>query len=213
MSESVEFLTSPTLLEQICAYDTGVGYRDQVAWQRFIAKYRSLLSHWCRWLGLQEADVEDVTGQVLVTLAKQMKQFVYDQDKSFRSWLRKVLQNEIRHHWRTRQRRPGDQGLGGDGNGALLARIEDTCDQLADNLEPILESDTRLARQAVDILKPALDPGHWEVFHLSVIEEVKGAEVARRLEISLDSVYQIKHRTIKKLRAIIARLRADQLSE
>jgi RNA polymerase sigma-70 factor (ECF subfamily) len=213
MIESVEFLTSPTLLEKICTYDTGVGYRDQVAWQRFIDKYQPLLVQWCRGMGLQPADVEDVTSQVLVTLARKMKEFVYDSDGSFRSWLGKIFRNELQHHWRKRQRRPGDWGAGGDLNRDLLAKIEAACDQLAESLAPVVESDKQLATQAVELLKATTDPRHWEAFRLTTIEEQKGANVARQLDMSIDCVYQIKHRTIKKLRSIIARLQANQPSE
>src|SRR5439155_5794867 len=65
---------------------------DQEAWGEFVEQYGPKVFAWCRRWGLQEADAQDVTQDVLLKLARKMKDFTYDPSRSFRAWL-KVLTN------------------------------------------------------------------------------------------------------------------------
>ena len=60
--------TSATLLGRV-----GLSPNDQVAWARFVGLYGSRIRGWCRRWGLQEADSEDVTQDVLLRLARKLK--------------------------------------------------------------------------------------------------------------------------------------------
>src|SRR5207302_450725 len=83
---------------------------DPAAWREFVTHYGRKIGLWCRQWGLQEADAEDVTQQVLVKLAAKVGDFRYDPSKSFRAWLKTVAH----HAWRDfvdGQHRP-DRGSG-----------------------------------------------------------------------------------------------------
>ena len=71
--------TSSTLLGQV-----GLSPSDEVAWARFVGLYGSRIRGWCRRWGLQEADSEDVTQDVLLRLAQKLAAFHYDPSRSFR---------------------------------------------------------------------------------------------------------------------------------
>src|SRR3954451_20746819 len=78
-------MTSVTLLAQL-RQQPG----DQAAWSAFVDRYGPRVYGWGRGWGLQDADAEDVTQNVLVKLAATMASFQYDPAGSFRAWLRTV---------------------------------------------------------------------------------------------------------------------------
>src|SRR5262249_28457189 len=92
--------------------------QDPSAWDDFVGRYGPRILAWCRRGGLQEADAEDVSEEVLVLLAVKLRTFVYDPSRSFRAWL-KVL---TRHAWSdflADHRRPG----AGSGDSGMLDRL------------------------------------------------------------------------------------------
>ena len=74
--------TSATLLGRV-----GSGPGDHVGLDGFVELYGSRIRGWCRRWGLQEADAEDVTQDVLLRLAQKLGTFQYDPARSFRGWL------------------------------------------------------------------------------------------------------------------------------
>src|SRR5439155_24568741 len=79
--------TSPTLLVRLRNVE------DKQAWEEFVDRYAPRIYGWCRNQGLQNADAEDVTQEVLAKLARRMQTFVYAPNSSFRGWLKKVTHN------------------------------------------------------------------------------------------------------------------------
>src|SRR6516164_4636687 len=59
---------------------------DQAAWSEFVRRYGPWIYRWCRQWRLPEADAQDVTQNVLLVLAKQMRTFDYDTALRFRGW-------------------------------------------------------------------------------------------------------------------------------
>ena len=59
--------TSATLLGRV-----GLSPSDPAAWARFVSLYGSRIRGWCRRWGLQEADSEDVTQDVLLRLSQKL---------------------------------------------------------------------------------------------------------------------------------------------
>ncbi len=82
--------TSATLL-----YRVGLDPGDRVAWARLAELYGSRIRGRCRRWGLQEADSDDVTQEVLLRLARTLGTFQYDPSRSFRGWLRTVTQHAL----------------------------------------------------------------------------------------------------------------------
>jgi len=62
--------TSATLIGRV-----GLGSSDQAAWERFVDLYGPRIRGWCRRWGLQEADSEDVTQEVLLRLSLKLRSF------------------------------------------------------------------------------------------------------------------------------------------
>ena len=90
MGSSEADQTSPTLLWRV-----GNNSGDHAAWEAFVARYGPKIRGWCRQRGLQPADAEDVTQDVLLRLSRALKTFTYDPSRTFRGWLRSVTQHAL----------------------------------------------------------------------------------------------------------------------
>ena len=80
--------TSPTLLRRTA------DWRDQAAWQEFVARYDPLIRSWCREYRLDDDLAGDVSQLFWIELADKMRSFRYDPSRRFRGWLRRCF------HWR-----------------------------------------------------------------------------------------------------------------
>ena len=105
---------------------------DQAAWGEFVEHYGAKVYAWCRKWGLQEADAQDVTQDVLLRLARKMKDFTYDPARSFRAWL-KTLTSHAWSDFVEARRRPG---LGSGDSGARAALESATAREDPSTTEP-----------------------------------------------------------------------------
>src|SRR6516165_6411049 len=107
---------------------------DQVAWATFVAHYEPRIRGWCRQRGLQTADANDVTQDVLLRLTRALPKFSYDASRTFRGWLHLVTQHALADFFADRKRRPAEsQGddrarslfEGAEARGELLALLNE----------------------------------------------------------------------------------------
>jgi RNA polymerase sigma-70 factor (ECF subfamily) len=118
-------ITSPSLLQRLRHWPP-----DETAWEEFVRRYAPRISHWCQRWGLQPADIHDLTQEVLLALARQMAEFEYDAQRSFRAWLKTVTHRAWCRFVAHCQRRPQ---AGGAAVQALLDSVparEDLMGQL-----------------------------------------------------------------------------------
>ncbi|MEL6894896.1 MAG: sigma-70 family RNA polymerase sigma factor [Planctomycetota bacterium] len=176
--------TSMTLMRRL----TGET-RDDQAWTEFLAIYGPRIDRWCRKRGLQEADVQDVTQNVLAKLARRFDTFEYDPSRRFRAWLRTVTEHAIIDFVNSRPKStPGDPM-------EILATVEsrqDLMQSLSDafDLELLAEARVRVREQ--------VDRHHWEVYQLATDQQNRAATVAQQTGESVANVFKIKSR-IKRM--------------
>jgi RNA polymerase sigma factor (sigma-70 family) len=174
---------------------------DAAAWRDFLARYGRRVFVWCRQWGLQEADAEDVTQNVLLILADEMRAFTYDPAGSFRAWLKTVA----RHAWgkyAERNRRPG-QGSGDSQVQGVLQSLE-AREDLAAKLEE--EFDRELLDLAMARVARRVATHTWQAFQFLALEGLSGAEVAGRLALPLAMVYVAKCRVQKLIQEEIQQM-------
>ena len=182
--------TSPTLLVRLRRTPT-----DEAAWQEFCRRYGARILLWCRQWHLQEADAQDVTQTVLLTLAERMRSFDYDPAGSFRGWLRTVTLNA----WRKLAARQHRAGAGsGDSVVDRLLQTVAARDDLVAKLEE--EFDRELLEQAILRVRLRVEPHTWDAFRLVALEGHSGAEAAARLGMKVAAVFVAKGRVQKMLR-------------
>jgi RNA polymerase sigma-70 factor (ECF subfamily) len=189
--------TSVTLLGRL-----GLQPNDESAWQEFVARYTPLLQGWCRRCGLQATDAEDVTQNILLRLAGQLRRYDYRPSGSFRGWLRTVARGAWCDFLVVGQK-PGAAGTGESAVQQLLNNVE-AQDDLVAQLDA--EATRELLRAAVEQVRPNVQQSTWDAFQLQAIEGLSGAEVAERLQLSVGAVYMARCRVQKMLRDEIARL-------
>src|SRR5262249_14671743 len=174
---------------------------DEGAWQEFCRRYGGRILLWCRQWHLQEADAQDVTQTVLLTLAERMRHFDYDPAGSFRGWLRTVTLNA----WR---KLAAGQDRAGAGSGdSVVDRLLQTVaarDDLVAELEE--EFDRELLELATLRVRLRVEPHTWDAFRLVALEGQSGAEAAARLGMKVAAVFVAKGRVQKMLRKEIDQL-------
>jgi RNA polymerase sigma-70 factor (ECF subfamily) len=188
--------TSPTLLGRL-RQDPN----DEQAWQSFVARYGPKIYGWCKQWRLQDVDAEDVTQNVLLGLARKLRTFVYDPQRSFRGWLRTVTQHAL-SDFLAGLGRP-DTSSGDTQVLELLKRIEARNDLVA-RLEE--QFDQELLEEASARVRLRVEPHNWEAFRLTAWEGLPAEAAAKQLGLRLTAVFKAKSRVLQLLREEVGRL-------
>jgi RNA polymerase sigma-70 factor (ECF subfamily) len=170
-------------------------------WAAFVDRYGPKIYGWCRQRGLQEADAQDVTQEVLTQLVQKLRVFTYDRDKgSFRSWL-KTLTHHAWCDYLESRRRAGDTA-----DSEAQERLE-TLQAREDLLKALEESfDFEVLEEAKARVRLRVTPRDWQIFEDLTLGDRSGPAVARELKMSVSAVLMAKSRVQKKLCAEIRRL-------
>jgi RNA polymerase sigma-70 factor (ECF subfamily) len=177
--------TSASLLDQLRKP------ADQAAWARFVHLYTPLLWQWAVRLGLQSADAADLVQEVFVVLVRKLPEFDYDRDRSFRGWLKTVLENKWRDHQRRRSAKVVDAH-----HPVFQARA------VAAEADAFNEAEYRryLTGRALHLIQSEFQPATWQAFWQLVALDRSAAEVGRALGLTPNAVYQAKFRVLRRLR-------------
>lgn len=194
MAKSPEKDTSLTLMMRVQQNPADPG-----AWDEFVKRYQPLIRAWCVKWGAQASDVDDLAQQVLLKLLTAMKSYRPDPKASFRGWLKAVTHNA----WRDLARRPkAGQAIAG------LDIIADSSDALADLEKAMTQAAEReLLDLAMSRVKERVKPSTWEAFRLTSIENLSGADAAKKLDMAVSAVFVAKHRVIKLLEEEVRKLK------
>jgi RNA polymerase sigma factor (sigma-70 family) len=191
--------THPSLLDRL--RDSA----DAEAWREFAERYRDLLLRYALQRGLAIHDAEDVVQASLARLSRSLVRFEYrPQIGTFRGYLRRVVENEVRRA--EGRRRPE------------LLPLEEGGDLLASESEELeriwrrewMDHHYRLALATV---RAAVTPRTYAVFERLLAGEAP-ADVARGFGLSDDAVYKVKQRVRERLQqAIETQLKAEEFRE
>ncbi len=179
--------TSSTWLERVRA-------GESLAWQTFVKLYSPLIFHWCQRSGLQNADAADVGQDVFRAVLSAIGEFQREGDGSFRGWLRVITRNKVRDFLWERTRVPG---AGGEIGGNLLDSIV-ADPQVGDGSDP--EEERILYRRALDLVLAEHKEETRQAFLRVVIDKQDPAAVAADLGLTVNAVYLIKSRILRRLR-------------
>ena len=175
------------------------------AWEDFIEKYTPLIFGVCKAFAIQNADAEDITQSTILKVLSEFKQgkFSYDSQHRFRSWLATVTGNAIRDSFRK------------------MKRVQHTPHEYLDSIpeESLVEAMEQevhqkyLLGQALEQLKETVQPDHWQIFQVRVLEGRTAKEAAKLLGKSEGNIDVICSRLRLKLKAISDKLihESDQL--
>ena len=163
MNAAFDQRTSKTLLEKLRVFE------DRRAWSQFLSLYTPMMQAWGRRFGLQDADVEELTGRLLTKLVEAIPRFEYDPKKgSFRGWLKTVTHREISNLARERPRRlPGEVATGKSTVFDMLFEHPGGVDALVDSLHERSEGMLRSVQDAMKEVEASCQGAEqksWELF-------------------------------------------------
>jgi RNA polymerase sigma-70 factor (ECF subfamily) len=179
--------TSVSLLERLRLSS------DPAAWQRLVDLYTPYIQGWLRRQGVQPADVDDLTQEVLRSVVRGLPAFHHDLRRgAFRRWLRTITVNQLRSFWRARRPQPVGAAAG------LLDRLEDPDSDLSRLWDE--EHDRHVLRRLLALIRPEFEPSTWRAFQMLVLDERPAAAVAAELGISANAARIAKSRVLARLR-------------
>jgi RNA polymerase sigma-70 factor (ECF subfamily) len=190
-----ESKTSSTLLGRLAVFPP-----DEAAWTEFVDRYGPRILLWCRAYRLQDADAFDVSQSVLATLSVRLREFDYDPSRSFRAYLRIVVNRALREAMAVLARRAAR----GDSEAHRLLESVEAREDLLRRIEE--EFDIELLETATRLVRDRVAPQTWQAYHLTACEGRPSLEVASHLGMKVGTVYQAKSSVMRMLQEEIHRL-------
>ncbi len=178
---------------------------EPTAWAEFVQRYGGRIDTWCRRWGLQAADAQDVSQDVLLKLTHAMQAFRYDPSLKFRSWLKTV----VHHAWQDLVRGRRLIAIGGDAGPDDPMNSLEARDDLAAHVTVAYEQE--LLQRALERVRQRVQPQTWSAFHLTTFEGLSGAEAAVRLGMPVTSVYKAKSNVQKLLESEVRELEEGEM--
>jgi RNA polymerase sigma-70 factor, ECF subfamily len=193
VNRKIDANTSPSLVLRIRDHS------DADAWTEFIDVYSSLIYDFCRSRSLQSSDAADVTQEILLRVAKAIRNFEYDRSKGlFRDWLARIATNEIRR-FMTRKSSVNTSSINLDqGSGSLESSWNERFHQY-------------IFSKALERSQSHFTAETWKMFERSWIDKLPVEQVATELGTTIERVYVARNRVLKRLRYEVAILADDNL--
>lgn len=181
------------------------------AWGQFVDIYCPVIHRIAVARGMQDADAQDLTQQVLIAVAASIGRWEKSGDATrFRHWLRRVARNAIIN---AVSRRPPDQAAGTLSVHDLLHEYPERSgsqeDSKTDSLIA-LEYRRELYLRAAAFVRTDVDADTWRALEMTVIEGRDNGEAAQELGKSIGTIYAARSRVMKRLRAAVAEIEASQ---
>lgn len=169
------------------------------AWRQFVEIYRPVIYRMARKRGLQDADAQDLSQQVLISISAAIERWEQrDESIRFRHWLRRVAKNAITN---ALTRRPKDQAGGGT---EFQNRLQDS-PQADEQLENELTQEHRreLFHKAATIVQSEVAAESWKVFQLCLIDGLTIEQAARQVNKTVGAAYACRGRIMNRLRSTV----------
>ncbi len=176
--------------------------QDADAWRTFTAVYTPLVVRYCRRQGLQQADADDVTQEVLAQVARALPAFEYRPDRGrFRHWLGTVTRNKLRRFKHKQRRRQELVDL------APEQALESARPQVA--MEWTSAFNEQVLTAACERIRGSFEAVTWRAFEMVWRDSRPAVEVAQLLDVPIHTVYAAKSRVLKRLWAEVLVLAED----
>ncbi len=180
--------------------------QDRDAWEEFVSIYQHIVHRMATRRGLQKADADDLTQQVLWAISRTIDRFEPDQERGkFRTWLRTIAHRAIVN---AISRRHADQALGGDDAQILLTELSqvDASDELLHH-----EYRQELFLVAAAQVRAEVSEQAWHSFWETNVRGRSVAEVARELNWTPGNIYTWRCRIMKRLKAKVQWLDIEEV--
>jgi RNA polymerase sigma-70 factor (ECF subfamily) len=182
--------TSVSLLERLAGSPTD----DD--WRRLNDLYQPLLRAWMARDRVAASDVDDLVQDVLRVVIRRVARFERRRQGAFRAWLRRILVNRMRYHFRKGKYRP--TAIGGSDFLRQLDELKSPDSALSRQWDD--EHDRHVAKALMQRVQGDFAPETWEAFRRYALEGEPAAQVAEALGLTLNAVLLAKSHVLKRLR-------------
>jgi RNA polymerase sigma factor (sigma-70 family) len=182
--------TSVSLLERLASAPTDAD------WRRLLDLYQPLLRAWIARAGGPPADADDLIQEVLLVVFREVGGFEWRGPGAFRAWMRTILVHRMRDYFRVCRHRP--MATGGSDFLRKLDELESPDSALSRLWDR--EHDEHITASLMQRVQGDFTPVTWQAFRRHVLEREPAVQVARKLDLSLNSVLLAKSRVLKRLR-------------
>ena len=181
------WLTTATVLQNLRDFD------NREAWSSFADRFRQPVVSFARSMGLHQADAEDAAQETLLAFAEAYRRGQYDPAKGR---LSKFLFG-IAYRQALRARRVGAQVAPVGTTVWAQVPHEQDASGIWDT-----EWEQSLLDECLRQVRSEFEPATFRAFELTVREGLDAAEAARQLDVPVKSVYNAKHRILKRIREL-----------
>lgn len=172
---------------------------NESAWRHFVHRFRRPVASFARKLGVSHADAEDVAQETLLAFLETVREGRYERERGRLShWLFGIAYRQALRQ-RRRDARPEYPAPSRSGSRPFLDAVSDE-DRAADLWNRTW--DWFLVRECMDRVRREFHPDMIEAFSKVVVEERTPAEAAAELDVPVKSVYNAKHRILKRIREL-----------
>ena len=190
--------TNETLLQRVKSMDS------HDAWKEFFDAYWGPIIRYGRKLGLSDSQAEDVLQETMVNLMRIVPSFEYDADKGrFRNFLLTIVHRKALACLRRVKRNsnePWDE--------AIHAQINSTAPfEAVTDVEAEQRWKEAIKDEVIENLRndPRIEASTWAIFEAYVLKHQDASQVADQHGVKENSVYQIKNRLMRRIKAEVAR--------
>lgn len=193
-SSSNMLTTSISLLDRLCLRI------DEASWSEFVDLYAPVLCRWTLAAGVQLADAQEITQEVLVFVHQRLDRFRHQGKGAFRAWLKQATLNKIRE---LRRRR----------------RVEASHIESWEHLDALADPKAAAAwdvmyaegifQRACELVRPLVEERTWQIFERVYLDRRPAAAVALEFHVSRNMVYVAQCRCLAKVRRIVDRYLDD----
>jgi RNA polymerase sigma-70 factor (ECF subfamily) len=169
---------------------------DGAAWTEFLGIYRPVVYRLARKRGMQDADAQDVTQRVFLSISLAIEGWAPGPNRPpFRAWLVTVTRNAIN---KALSRRRPDIGAGTSSVAEFLDALP--VEDAQASAEFLLESRREALRWASEQIRSEFSETTWMLFWQTAIEGRSIAEVATTTGRSAGAIYMARFRVLQRLK-------------
>jgi RNA polymerase sigma factor (sigma-70 family) len=187
-------------------------WNDQESWRDFFETYWKLIYHTSIKAGLTDAEAQDVVQETVLSVCKSMRTFEYDvKNGSFKGWLLRLTQWRISDQLRRRQK--AIKPVAGKETSTGTGMVERIADPAGQHLEAAWDEEweKNILEVAIERVKRKVNPHHYQVFDLYVLQKWPISRIMRALNIGSGKIYLIKHRISSLIKKEIAELQTKPI--
>lgn len=179
---------------------------EVTAWQEFVDVYAPIIHGLALRKGIQAADAEDLTQEILFGIARAIDRFRPDADRAkFRTWLSRIARNMIADYFAGRAKRPMSQSL----SDSWLEQAVGGAETGTNDEDFELEKRQSLFRLAANRIQQRVATNTWQAFEATTVHRRSADEVALELEMSLGNLYVARCRVLRLLRIEVEQLERE----